>query len=155
MSYSFAKTMSSSHECSIEGVIEHWDTSPLSIDYNNISENVVKEGLAIYESTYSDTWKGIYSPEVYGAKTLWNTIHSQAKIRGVIDCWRDEIPLSPLYLIKRGYEGDLALVSDGKHRLTVASAIKAKRVPFMVALEHSEWVEEVFPNAKLLGKVKP
>lgn len=41
------------------------------------------------------------------------------------------MPLSPLFFVKHGTK-DMALVADGKHRLTAARYMGCKDIPFMV-----------------------
>ncbi len=129
----------------------HWDTSEGSFQHNDIAEEVVGSGLAIYMCGMEDLWEGIYEPAVYDAGTLWSDDHDSHKIAKVINAWLKGQKLSPLFLVKYGGDLDLGLVSDGKHRLTVARAIRADVVPFMVGLNEVEWVSKAIPAARRLN----
>ena len=142
--------MPNSEDISIEGLTAHWDTSSASVGFNDVCNSIIQGGVAIYESTFHETWSGIWRPDVYSGSTLWDKTHDSYKIKRVIEHWKEETPLSPPFFVKHGGDHDLALVGDGKHRLTVSSAINAERVPFMVGIKDSEWVQQAFPAARLI-----
>jgi hypothetical protein len=127
-----------------------WDTSEACVDYN---EPPVGD-YTIYSCSLDALWAGIYKPAVYGADTLWDGHkHRQDKIANVIEKWEAGKALSPIFLVKHGAQ-DLALVADGKHRLTVARSIRAEDVRFMVETAKLTWVLKAFPSATPIGRVR-
>ncbi|MBU2122959.1 MAG: hypothetical protein KJ999_21295 [Gammaproteobacteria bacterium] len=123
-----------------------WDATPASISFNNIDEKIVTSGLSIYNCQMGELWAGLYRPEIYESNTLWSKIHDRAKIARVIDAWAQVTALSPIFLVKHG-SLDKGLVADGKHRLTVARAVGASELPFMVETAKGAWVSGAFPTA--------
>jgi hypothetical protein len=121
-----------------------WDQTVGSIKFNDIEAS---EPVHVYCVAMAELWSGIYKPDVYDAETLWSDNHDSRKIVKVIESWENKIPLSPIYLVRHGTKS-LALVADGKHRLTVARSIHADDMCFMVLARESGWVVEAFPNAK-------
>ena len=122
-----------------------WDLSDEAIDHNDINSDIKKRGLIIYSCRLDCLFKGIYRPQIYYANTLWRK-HNNTKIAKVIYAWEQKKNLSPIFFVKHGKE-DLALVADGKHRLTVSAAIAAQEIYFMVSRTDTIWVEKAFPNA--------
>ncbi|EHL24808.1 hypothetical protein KYG_00802 [Acidovorax sp. NO-1] len=128
-------------------IVPKWDASPASISFNDIHQEIVSSGLSIYNCQMGELWAGLDRPEFYESNTLWsNNIHVRSKIAGVIDAWAQGTALSPIFLVKHG-SLDKGLVSDGNHRLTVARAIGASEVPFMVETAKEAWVSRAFPTA--------
>jgi hypothetical protein len=123
-----------------------WETTERSIQFNEIDEKIVSEGLSIYACSCEALWSGIYEPEIYDTNTLWSECHDARKIAKVIEAWAANVALSPIFLVKHGTL-DLGLVADGKHRLTVSRAIRAIEVPFMVAKTAEAWVRTAIPTA--------
>lgn len=124
-----------------------WDTASSSIQFNDISHEILEIGMDIYTAPYDDVWKGIYDPGIYEKDTLWENIHDSGKIARVIDAWRNNKALSPLFFVKHVCK-DMALVADGKHRLTVARYMGCKNIPFMVQSNESSWVKNAIPSAQ-------
>ncbi len=56
-------------------VIPVWDTTPDSIQFNDISPEILESGINIYTAPFDDVWTGIYEPGVYDRSTLWKDIH--------------------------------------------------------------------------------
>lgn len=137
------------YKAQLPEIVAVWDQTPESIKFNDIE---AAEAAHVYCATMADLWSGIYRPDVYDADTLWSEEHDSNKIAKVIEAWENKIPLSPIYLVRHGVK-NLALVADGKHRLTVSRAINAGNVCFMVLAKDSAWVSEAFPNAKPLMTV--
>ena len=127
-------------------IVPKWDTSPASISFNDINEDIRTSGLRIYMCEMKELWNGLYQPSIYEACTLWKTVHDSTKIAKVIDTWSKGEPLSPIFLVKHQMLGQ-GLVADGKHRLTVSRAIHASEVPFMVEATNAAWVSRAFPSA--------
>jgi hypothetical protein len=132
-------------------ITAHWDVSEDSVRFNEIPEGVEDDRITVFECGMEGFWAGLFDPSVYEADTLWTTGHWDNKIAKVIEAWEKRQKLSPVFLIRYGDEGDLAFVSDGKHRLTVARAIRAASVPFMVGMNDVAWAEETFPSARKLS----
>jgi hypothetical protein len=124
-----------------------WDTTPNSIQFNDISDEILGSGMDIYSAPYDDVWNGIYEPEIYDKDTLWKNLHDNEKIARVIEAWQSNKALSPLFFVKHGGK-DMALVADGKHRLIVARYMGCKNIPFMVESSNSSWVKCAIPSAK-------
>jgi hypothetical protein len=124
-----------------------WDTTSNSITFNNISKEILKSGMDIYTASYDDVWAGIFKPEIYDKDTLWKKVHDSRKIAQVIEAWENKQALSPLFFVKHGSK-DLALVADGKHRLTVARYMGCINIPFMVQSNTSSWLKNAIPSAK-------
>lgn len=128
-------------------VIPIWDVTAESIHFNDINQEIIDSGVDIYTASYDDVWYGIFEPEIYDKDTLWKNIHDCGKIARVIQAWANNRALSPLFFVKHGSK-DLALVADGKHRLTVARYMGCKNIPFMVQANKSCWVKSAIPSAK-------
>ena len=127
-------------------IVPKWDASPASISFNDIHQEILSSGLSIYNCQMGELWAGLHDPELFESNTLWSNIHDQTKIAHVIDDWVQDTALSPIFLVKHG-SLDKGLVSDGNHRLTVARAIGASEVPFMVETAKAAWVSRAFPTA--------
>lgn len=128
-----------------------WDHSHESISYNDLSKEVLSAGLVILSANFSDVWSALHRPEVYEATTLWKSGaqgHNPANIAKVIECWVQEIKLSPIFLCP--HENGLALVCDGKHRLTVARYMGAEIISLMVCADNLAWFQKLIPNAHLV-----
>lgn len=95
-----------------------WDTSPQSVSFNDIDDSIVEKGIDIYWAPFEQVWNGIYESEVYDKDTIWKDDHDPRKIAKIIDAWKHGKALSPIFLVKHGSRA-IALVADGKHRLTV------------------------------------
>lgn len=108
-----------------------WDMSSRAPDHNDVDENLLAHGLALYTAPLDDIWAGLYDPSVYEADTLWADIHDDNKIGGVILAWEQGRPLSPPMFVRYDHLPE-AYVADGKHRLTVARYMEAQTVPFLV-----------------------
>lgn len=126
-----------------------WDASKQSIDCNDINSESKKIGLVIYEAPFEEVWSGIYDPSIYDGNTLWNQSHQRSKIARVIENWENNKPLSPIFLCKHGTQ-PLALVADGKHRLTVARCMGCTNIPFMVLLPNCEWIHQAIPSSRII-----
>ena len=126
-----------------------WDLSEFAISFNDIDKAITDSGVCMYEAPFHDVWNGIYEPDIYSGKTLWNPdLHDNDKIAKVIEAWEKEIPLSPIFLIKHGTLG-CGLVADGKHRLTVSHYLEySQKLPFFVQISSSSWVKNAIPSAK-------
>ncbi|WP_075173749.1 ParB N-terminal domain-containing protein [Neptunomonas phycophila] len=124
-----------------------WDATPNSITFNDISNEILQSGMDIYTASFDDVWAGIFEPEIYDKDTLWKTIHDSRKIARVIEAWENKQALSPLFFVKHGSK-DLALVADGKHRLTVARCMGCENIPFMVQSNTSSWLKNAIPSAE-------
>lgn len=124
-----------------------WDISANSVDHNDIHSDLLKEEISIFACSMADLWQGIFDPAIYDANTLWSKTHDSGKIAKVIEAWESDQSLSPILLSKH-LAKDLAVVSDGKHRLTVSRAIRAVDMPFMVLGDSPTWVSKAFPGAK-------
>ena len=135
-------------------IVPKWDTSPASISFNDISEDIKASGLSIYVCKMEELWGGLYEPSIYEANTIWKKVHDSAKIARVIDAWSKSEPLSPLFLVKH-LNFDQGLVADGKHRLTVSRAIHASEVPFMVEATKAAWIFRAFPTALCIHQAQP
>jgi len=123
-----------------------WDATAKSIQFNDINHEILGAGIDIYTAPHQDVWSGIYKPEIYDKDTLWQSVHDSGKIARVIDAWESGIALSPLFFVKHGSR-DMALVADGKHRLTVARYMGCENIPFMVQSNKSAWVKSAIPSA--------
>lgn len=128
-------------------ITAQWDTSANAVDHNDIDPVSLKVGYSLYSCSMNEVWQGIYKPDIYDANTLWSDDHSRKKIAKVIEAWELGKALSPIYLGQRGATA-FAVVNDGKHRLTVARAINAFDMPFMVLGDGPAWVSKAFPGAK-------
>jgi len=128
-------------------ITAQWDTSATAVNYNDIDLESLKDGVSIYLCSMTDLWQGIYDPAIYDSNTLWSRVHDRSKIAKVIEAWESGQALSSIFLVKHGSK-DLALVADGKHRLTVSRAIQAIEMPFMVLGDGPAWVSKAFPGAK-------
>lgn len=124
-----------------------WDTSPQSVSFNDIDDSIVEKGIDIYCAPFENVWNGIYEPGIYDKDTLWDDVHDPRKIAKVIDQWKHGTALSPLFLVKHGSRA-MALVADGKHRLTVARYMGSDVIPFMVPSDSSGWLQTAIPSAK-------
>lgn len=123
-----------------------WDKSPGSVQFNDINEDFLAEGIVLYSAGMTDVWNGLFRPSIYDANTLWSELHCNRKIARVIRCWQSSRSLSPMFLVKHGAE-NLGLVADGKHRLTVARYMTCNELPFMVPKSQVAWVKSAMPNA--------
>lgn len=128
-------------------ITAQWDTSATAVDQNDIHADCLKDGVSLYSCSMDELWSGIYEPAIYDANTLWSDDHEPRKIAKVIEAWESGQALSSIFLVKHGSK-DLALVADGKHRLTVSRAIQAIEMPFMVLGDGPAWVSKAFPGAK-------
>ncbi len=128
-----------------------WDTSEGSIQHNDIKSEILRGGLAIYTCGMDELWDGLFEPAIWEADTLWKDVHESSKIAKVIEAWSSGQELSPIYLVKYDGEPALGLIGDGNHRFTVARAIGAPSVAFMVAVSDVGWVEKTFPSARKLS----
>ncbi|ALZ75393.1 ParB N-terminal domain-containing protein [Rheinheimera sp. F8] len=137
----------STYKKSTPNVTPIWDSTPHSIQFNDISDEILKAGIDIYTASHSDVWCGIYQPKIYDKGTLWQDIHDSGKIARVIEAWENKKALSPLFFVKHGSK-DMALVADGKHRLTVARHMGCDYIPFMVQTDKSDWVSRAIPSAR-------
>lgn len=132
-------------------VIPRWTTNP-DITFIDIDTQILKKGFIIYEAPFDDVWQGIHDPSIYDANTIWSVVkHDKHKIAGVIEHWENNKPLNPPYFVKHGTK-DLALVADGKHRLTVAKYMGCERFPFIVGVDAVEWVKKAIPSAVELSR---
>lgn len=128
-------------------VTPSWDLTPNSFQFNDICPEILTSGMEIYLAPTGDVWSGIFEPAIYEKDTLWKSCHDSKKIARVIKSWANNMPLSPLFFVKHEIK-DMALVADGKHRLTVARYMGCKEIPFMVQSNKSSWVEIAIPTAK-------
>ena len=112
-------------------VIPVWEMSEKSIRHNDICGETLDSGMNLYTAPFDSVWSGIYEPSIYDSGTLWENIHDSRKIARVINHWKNGQALAPIFLIKHGSK-NLALVADGKHRLTVARYMGCDQIPFMV-----------------------
>lgn len=124
-----------------------WDTSPQSVSFNDIDDSIVEQGVDIYCAPFEHVWNGIYEPGIYDKNTLWEDVHDPRKIAKIIDAWKHGTALSPMFLVKHGSRA-MALVADGKHRLTVARYMGSESIPFMVSSYSSDWLQTAIPSAK-------
>lgn len=125
-----------------------WDVTKNSIEYNDINDSIIDAGLEIYIAPFGDVWAGIYEPGIYDCDTLWKSnVHNPQKIAKVIYAWGEGQLLSPIFLVKHESQS-MALVADGKHRLTVARYMGCECIPFMVQANCNEWVLIAIPSAK-------
>ena len=128
-----------------------WDLSPYSINHNNFKQSLIDSGLSIYVAKFSDFWSGLVNPNAYSKDTLWdNNSHNDWKIAQVIEHWENKEKLSPIYLVKHGSK-NLAVVADGKHRLTVSHYCldgSNESFPFLVETDNCEWLHQAIPTAK-------
>lgn len=131
----------------IPPITAQWDTSASAVDHNDIHADCLKEGVSVYSCSMDELWQGIFDPAIYDANTLWSDDHEPRKIAKVIEAWASGQALSPILLAKH-LSKDLAVVPDGKHRLTVSRAIQAVEMPFMVLGDGPAWVSKAFPSAK-------
>lgn len=123
-----------------------WDTTPESIDFNDINDRILASGLSIYSCTMDALWAGLYDPSIFEPQTMWTERHEPTKIARVINAWENNMQLSPIFLVKHGAL-DQGLIGDGNHRLTVARYVGANEVPFMVETIKADWVSIAFPSA--------
>lgn len=128
-------------------ITAQWDRSASAVEHNDINSECLMDGVSLYSCSMADLWQGIYEPAIYDANTLWSDDHEPRKIAKVIEAWESGQALSSIFLVKHGSK-DLALVADGKHRLTVSRAIQAIEMPFMVLGDGPAWVSKAFPGAK-------
>lgn len=128
-------------------ITAQWDRSASAVDHNDIHADYLKDGVSIYACSMSDLWQGIFEPAIYDANTLWSDDHEPRKIAKVIEAWESGQVLSPILLAKH-LSKNLAVVPDGKHRLTVSRAIEAVDMLFMVLGDDPAWVSKAFPGAK-------
>ena len=138
----------SRYQADMPTISAQWDLSLDAVRFNDISQEILADGISVYSCDMETLCRGLFDPSVYDAKTIWGPYHSKCKIAKVIEAWEKEKPLSPLFLVKHGTK-DLGLVADGKHRLTVSRAIGAMQVPFMVCSANRDWVRTAFPDAVL------
>ncbi|WP_304182768.1 hypothetical protein [Pseudoalteromonas prydzensis] len=123
-----------------------WDISSNSINFNDISKEILDSGMEIYTASYDEVWAGIFEPSIYDKDTLWKNVHDSRKIARAIKAWEEKKALSPLFFVKHGSK-DLALVADGKHRLTVARYMGCNNIPFMIQSSASSWLKKAIPSA--------
>jgi len=124
-----------------------WDTTPESIEYNDINPTIVNSGIDIYTASFNDVWNGIYKPSIYDRDTLWKDVHDNRKIARVIEAWENGQKLSPIFFVKHGGKS-MALVADGKHRLTAARYMTCSNIPFMIESSGKDWLLQAIPKAK-------
>ena len=139
-------TLAARYRADLPKIQAQWDLTPGAERHNDIDKTVLAHGMSIYRCCMDDLWRGIYHPNCYDANTIWKPLHAEHKIIRIIEAWETGVTLSPLFLVKHA-KLDLALVSDGKHRLTVCRAISALEVPFMVDSTDKKWVEKAIPGA--------
>jgi hypothetical protein len=125
-----------------------WDLSQDSVQHNVMPEGYEENEMVIFECDMAGFLGGLDDPSAFDPSTLWTTEHWEDNIAKVIKAWENQQRLSPVVLIKYGDEKDLAFVSDGKHRLTVARACGATSIPFMVGQKLVSWAETTFPTAR-------
>jgi hypothetical protein len=131
-----------------------WDTSIQSIGHNNIREDIVLGGMAIFDCDMNTLWNGLYDPSIYAGSTIWSKEHDSDKIARVIENWEKSVPLSPIFLVNHETYRK-GLVADGKHRLTVSHAISATDMPFMVSVKDVAWAKKCFPSATIICTTGP
>ncbi|EGQ8444201.1 hypothetical protein GTW15_14600 [Vibrio cholerae] len=132
-----------------------WDTSDNCLAFNDISRDLIQAGIYLYEAKISEVFAGIYKSSIYEGHTLWDTMHSNTKIAKVIDNWVNGCPLSPPFFVKH-LRLDLALVADGKHRLTVSHAMLSSTntiIPFLVPADAVNWITQAMPNATFVKRI--
>lgn len=129
-----------------------WDTGPGSIRHNRVNDAIRECGFAIYCCAMDEFWAGLSEPAIYDADTLWTEAHTPEKIAKVFEAWKKGRRLSPLVLQRHEDAPGLYLVVDGKHRLTVARAVAAPEMPFMVAID-DDGVNRIFPSARLICRM--
>jgi hypothetical protein len=134
---------------SMPEVSPKWDCSASSVSFNGICDLIVASGITIFEAPFVDVWGGIYKPDIYAGKTMWDSkLHDSDKIAKVIEAWELGADLSPIFLV-RHLTKDIGLVADGKHRLTVSHYLRQScgTLPFMVETDKSSWVKIAIPSA--------
>lgn len=138
------------YKSNIPKIAPVWDITDDAVQFNDICG----EGSAfnLYEDSMANLWNGIFQPQVYEANTIWSDDHDSKKIAQVLDCWENQMPLSPIFLVRHGTK-DLALVADGKHRLTVSRVLKSTIMYFIVKDDQSSWVASAFPHASFIRKI--
>ncbi|EOY4911322.1 hypothetical protein J4H56_18240 [Vibrio alginolyticus] len=131
-----------------------WDTSANCLAFNDISQELIQAGIYLYEAPISEVFAGIYEPSIYEGHTLWHDLHCNTKIAKVIDNWVNGCPLSPPFFVKH-LGLDLALVADGKHRLTVSHAMLSSNtiIPFLVPANAVNWITQAMPNATFVKQI--
>lgn len=129
-------------------IIAKWDLSQDSIQHNEMPEGVEAEEMVIFDCDMEGFLRGLLFPSDFEPCTLWTSLHWEDNIAKVIHDWERQRKLSPVVIIKTEDNDDRAFVSDGKHRLTVARAIGATTIPFMVGERYTSWAEKTFPSAR-------
>jgi len=129
-----------------------WDVTAAAIRHIDITDEIVTSGVLIFRGSTKSVVAGLCDAAAYERNTLWNDCHDDVKTARVIDAWSRGVALSPPFLVRHG-TADCALVSDGRHRLTVARAIGAPELAFIVPARSSEWIALAFPSVQLLCKV--
>ncbi len=132
-----------------------WDRSSAAVHFNDIGSPYIQAGLAIYDVTMQDLWQGLYEPCIYEKDTIWSKeAHDIRKIALVLEAWEANRALSPIFLI-RMKPNNLALVADGKHRLTVSRALQAESMVVMVSLNDEAWLGQLMPSARRVAVLPP
>src|SRR5262249_10483107 len=116
-----------------------WDETLAAISHNDIEPRIIASGIVICRAPMQSVVANLFDAAAYEGRTLWSDIHNEIKIARVIDAWTRGVTLSPPFFVELE-AADFEAVGDGRHRLTVARAVGAAELPFMVPATSADWV---------------